>query len=382
MLDFYKKAFISLVAMLIVCIAISAFLINKTFVHSALLPKEQSDLEWSAAIESDRARGGHSQVTFSDITYSLDFELHVKSSIDYPYASAALEFTNQASANHLVDLSNYSHIRFNVKCSPANVLTFVVYTVDETLTSKDDYLSYRAPSSYFSCNEQWQQVEIDLAHLDMHEWWLEMFKQKLDSDNYNLNKVAKIEFGSTKQSPRDTNSRVQINQLELSGDIWSYLYILAVVLPLLILVYTYWLFKNYTKALTKELKDKILQERPFVAYQQLEITSHTEKDKQSLFNYIATHYTNCELNLELVCTQTGLNRGKVNELLKDELGLTFTGYLNKVRLTEAARLLTNKVDANVAEIAFAVGYKNVSYFNKLFKEEYACTPKSFKSYMR
>uniref|UniRef100_UPI0003771B41 helix-turn-helix domain-containing protein n=1 Tax=Catenovulum agarivorans TaxID=1172192 RepID=UPI0003771B41 len=200
---------------------------------------------------------------------------------------------------------------------------------------------------------------------------------------YSLNEVSKtIGSDHTKQSPRDTNSRVQINQLELSGDIWSYLYILAVVLPLLILVYTYWLFKNYTKALTKELKDKILQERPFVAYQQLEITSHTEKDKQALFNYIATHYTNCELNLELVCTQTGLNRGKVNELLKDELGLTFTGYLNKVRLTEAARLLTNKVDANVAEIAFAVGYKNVSYFNKLFKEEYACTPKSFKSYMR
>ena len=36
-------------------------------------------------------------------------------------------------------------------------------------------------------------------------------------------------------------------------------------------------------------------------------------------------------------------------------------------------------EANVAEIAYSVGYKNVSYFNKLFKEEYGCTPKTFKS---
>ncbi|HTF85023.1 MAG TPA: helix-turn-helix domain-containing protein, partial [Cellvibrio sp.] len=60
-------------------------------------------------------------------------------------------------------------------------------------------------------------------------------------------------------------------------------------------------------------------------------------------------------------------------------GFTFTGYLNKLRLTEAARLLKEGEDANVAEIAYSVGYKNVSYFNKLFKEEYGCPPKAFKT---
>ncbi|WP_440903868.1 helix-turn-helix domain-containing protein [Catenovulum sp. SX2] len=382
MLDFYKKAFISLVAMLIVCIAISAFLINKTFVHSALLPKAQSAINWSAYVESDSSRGGQSTAKLNDDQFSLDYTMHVQNGVDYPSASLAIELRNAVQQSDTIDLSSYNLLRFNVKCSPANVLTFIVFTVDEQLTTKDNYLSYRAPSSYFSCGPQWRQVEIDLTHLDLHDWWLEMFEQKLDSNNYNLNKVAKIQFGSTRQSPIGENAQVQINHLTLTGENWLYLYVLAVVLILTLFIYGFWLFKNYTKALTFELKNKILKERPVVAYQQLEITSHTEKDKQALFNYIATHYTNCELNLELVCTQTGLNRGKVNELLKDELGLTFTGYLNKVRLTEAARLLTNKVDANVAEIAFAVGYKNVSYFNKLFKEEYACTPKSFKSYMR
>jgi AraC-like DNA-binding protein len=61
------------------------------------------------------------------------------------------------------------------------------------------------------------------------------------------------------------------------------------------------------------------------------------------------------------------------------LGFTFTGYLNKLRLTEAARLLADKPEASIAEIAYSVGYKNVSYFNKLFKEDYGCTPKIFRS---
>jgi AraC-like DNA-binding protein len=33
----------------------------------------------------------------------------------------------------------------------------------------------------------------------------------------------------------------------------------------------------------------------------------------------------------------------------------------------------------VAEIAYSVGYANVSYFNRLFKEEYGCTPKAFRT---
>jgi len=94
---------------------------------------------------------------------------------------------------------------------------------------------------------------------------------------------------------------------------------------------------------------------------------------------MATEYPNAELNLELVVSELGVSRSKINDILREELGYTFSAYLNKLRLTEAARLLAEKEEANVAEIAYSVGYKNVSYFNKLFKEEYGCTPKTFKS---
>ena len=76
--------------------------------------------------------------------------------------------------------------------------------------------------------------------------------------------------------------------------------------------------------------------------------------------------------------EIGINRNKINEILKNELGYTFSTYLNKLRLTEAARLLSTQKSANISEIAYSVGYKNVPYFNKLFKLEYGCSPKKFK----
>jgi YesN/AraC family two-component response regulator len=93
---------------------------------------------------------------------------------------------------------------------------------------------------------------------------------------------------------------------------------------------------------------------------------------------MATEYANPELSLEMAAVSLGVNRTKINEILKEELGLTFSTYLNKLRLTESARLLSENEDANVSEIAYLVGYNNVSYFNKLFKTEYGCAPKIFK----
>ena len=66
-------------------------------------------------------------------------------------------------------------------------------------------------------------------------------------------------------------------------------------------------------------------------------------------------------------------------MLKAELGLTFSSYLKKLRLTEAARLLAEGSSATIGEIAYSVGYANVSYFNKLFKDEYGCPPTVFRN---
>jgi AraC-like DNA-binding protein len=116
-----------------------------------------------------------------------------------------------------------------------------------------------------------------------------------------------------------------------------------------------------------------------VAYQQVSVEPLRDKDRSAILHYMATQYANTDLTIEAMSSAIGVSRTKINDILKSELGFTFTGYLNKLRLTEATRLLAQEEDANIAEIAYSVGYKNVSYFNRLFKEEYRCTPKTYKS---
>jgi YesN/AraC family two-component response regulator len=157
-----------------------------------------------------------------------------------------------------------------------------------------------------------------------------------------------------------------------------YLYLFAAFLLVAWPGYGLWFFRRHTRVLLAEVKDKMRRDIPLVAYQQLSQDLHRDKEQSAILRFMATEYVNPELDVETMVNKLGIGRNKINEILKAELGFTFSTYLNKLRLTEAARLLGAKEDASVAEIAYAVGYRNVSYFNKLFKEEYGCTPKTFR----
>ena len=113
--------------------------------------------------------------------------------------------------------------------------------------------------------------------------------------------------------------------------------------------------------------------------QQLSPNPHRDRERSAILHAIASRFADAELELGAVAHGAGVNRNKVNDVLKAELGCTFTGYLNRLRLTEAARLLAERDSASITDIAYTVGYNHVSYFNKLFKLDYGCTPKAFRA---
>lgn len=54
-------------------------------------------------------------------------------------------------------------------------------------------------------------------------------------------------------------------------------------------------------------------------------------------------------------------------------GQTPVDLLKKARL-ERARLLVEKTDKSISEIAYEVGFTASSYFNKCFKDEFGVNP--------
>jgi AraC-like DNA-binding protein len=75
--------------------------------------------------------------------------------------------------------------------------------------------------------------------------------------------------------------------------------------------------------------------------------------------------------------ETGISEAKISAIIKNKSGITFKQFLNKLRLTESKRLLL-ETDLQVSEVAYKVGYNNVSHFNRIFKEVENCTPNDFR----
>ncbi|EKY23488.1 helix-turn-helix domain-containing protein [Clostridium celatum] len=63
---------------------------------------------------------------------------------------------------------------------------------------------------------------------------------------------------------------------------------------------------------------------------------------------------------------------------KKHIGMTCIQYINNYRL-EKASLLLNSTSKPIMDISLEVGFDNLSYFNKLFKNKYNLTPKEFRS---
>lgn len=57
---------------------------------------------------------------------------------------------------------------------------------------------------------------------------------------------------------------------------------------------------------------------------------------------------------------------------------TFVDFLNDIRISHARKLLMESDEQTIAEVAYLCGYKNLSNFNKLFKNKTGLTPKEYK----
>lgn len=378
MLAFYKKVLAFFVALLLISVALAYICWQSSRVQDSLLPVQDSVFPWYAFAISDASSGGESTIALNHADWELDFAFLLKPDAPYPFASVALEFERKDPLQ-FIDLSRYSSLSFEVRCRPRNVMQVSLQTFDKNFTKPDQPLTFRNPTAFFSCDEQSRKLRVDLRTLEIPEWWLQYNKLELSDNGFDLSQVRTIAFTITSQSPMDVPADVVIDKLALEGRRWSSVYIGSALGGLLWLGFLWWFLRQYKLALTTNVREKILQDRPLIAYQQLSIEPHNDREKSAVLKFMATEYSNSELSVEVAVNALGISRNKINEILKDQLGMTFNVYLNKLRLTEAARLLTENKQANITEIAYSVGYNNVSYFNKLFKNEYGCTPKVFKN---
>src|SRR5690606_20875626 len=182
---FYRSAAILFASLTIATLLAGYLSFNQTLLINRLLPAPKSFLPWAPLATSDGEKKGQSTIAIHDAVQSLDYEFVLSDKVPYSYASVAMLF-NWEKADQFADFSKYQRLTFNVKCIPANTLSFTAYTFDAKFSDVNNPETYRIPTAFFSCNENWQVIEIDLQHMGIPEWWLSLHKINLADQRYQL----------------------------------------------------------------------------------------------------------------------------------------------------------------------------------------------------
>lgn len=110
----------------------------------------------------------------------------------------------------------------------------------------------------------------------------------------------------------------------------------------------------------------------------LDIKIHTADEKfiEQLETVMADMLANPDFSSESFAEKMHLSRMQLHRKLKSILGVSASEFIRKERLKIAIGLL-EKGNFTIAEVAYSVGFNDVGYFSKSFKELYGLTPSEF-----
>ena len=83
-----------------------------------------------------------------------------------------------------------------------------------------------------------------------------------------------------------------------------------------------------------------------------------------------------DLSLDDLAQAVSVSPFYLSRLFREELGVSFTEYITKLRLEKAISLLAEGLP--VKECCFAVGYNDPNYFSRLFRKYYHLSPTEYR----
>lgn len=84
----------------------------------------------------------------------------------------------------------------------------------------------------------------------------------------------------------------------------------------------------------------------------------------------------CNFDVNTLCPLMNLSRMQLFRKLKALTSQTPSEFIRVIRLKRAAQLFKQNF-GNVAEVAYEVGFSNLSYFAKCFREEFGTNPSEY-----
>ena len=219
-------------------------------------------------------------------------------------------------------------------------------------------------------DREWSEMDIPLKNYEVPNWWYganNITEQDLDKPDFS--KVTAISIASCTNLKAGATDNVNIKELKFYKDLSSF-YIGCTIFLVLYFTIWYLLLKMKKRKSNKEITFK---------YEKVESINkvNSKNEDDPIINYITINYSNPELSVIELQQAMGIHERKISSIIKKKTALSFKQFLNKIRITEAKRLLLES-DLNISEIALKTGYANTTHFNRVFKASEDCSPNDFR----
>ncbi|MFC5530875.1 AraC family transcriptional regulator [Cohnella yongneupensis] len=106
--------------------------------------------------------------------------------------------------------------------------------------------------------------------------------------------------------------------------------------------------------------------------------SHNDELVQLVIGYLSTQYAE-PITIEAMAETLGYNRAYLSRLFKKISGLSPITFLTKLRIDHGKRLLRERPELTVEQIASSVGIQDALYFSKQFRRWFGLSPTEYRA---
>ncbi len=100
---------------------------------------------------------------------------------------------------------------------------------------------------------------------------------------------------------------------------------------------------------------------------------------QRALHFIHNNFA-ADISLERVARTVRLSRYHLSRLFKEMTGFTYQSYLNRVRIEQAKKMLNDDA-LSVTDVGYAVGYSDLTHFERIFKKIVGSNPTQFRRHV-
>ncbi|MGM9680493.1 MAG: helix-turn-helix domain-containing protein [Eubacteriales bacterium] len=145
--------------------------------------------------------------------------------------------------------------------------------------------------------------------------------------------------------------------------------------------YAQTLFNNLSLYSSRENSERFLSDASFLLLLEILFESRDNEPEQiqmqGIIQYINSHIGS-PLSMEEISDHFHYSKDYIAKIFKEQHGVTIKQYIVQKKLSVAKRLLTTS-DIPISLVGQAVGFSDVSLFEKFFKYHVKLTPRKYKS---